>query len=192
MPTPIHSPDPKAVTRLLSQLRSGEQDAASRLLPHVYDELQRIARAQFSAERGDHTLQPTALVHEAWLKLAGHLNRVEDRRHFYAIASQAMRQVLADHARHRGRQKRGDGRARVTLDVRWSEASSPSIDLLELDDLLRRLEVLNPRHARVVELRILGGLTIAEAAESINVSPTTVEADWVTARAWLRTKLKQA
>ncbi|MFT7670345.1 MAG: RNA polymerase sigma-70 factor (ECF subfamily) [Planctomycetota bacterium] len=185
-------PDSSPVTRLLKQVREGQEGAAEFLLPLVYQELQGLARKKFSDERGDHTLQPTALVHEAWLKLAGHLDRIEDRKHFYAVASRAMRQVLSDHARGRSSQKRGDRRKRVTLDANLAGSQPQGIEFFELDDLLGQLEALNPRHARVVELRILGGLTISEVAEVIEVSHSTIEADWVTARAWLRTRLKRA
>lgn len=155
----------------------------------MYDELQHVANLLFANERRGHTLQPTALIHEAWLKIEGRLDGVEDRKHFFAIASRAMRQVLADHARGAGRLKRGERNKRVTLHENVTESPSTGIDLVELDDLFRRLSELNSRHAQVVELRVLGGLTIAETAEVLEVSHSTVESDWFTSRAWLRREL---
>ena len=180
---------PETITRLLHSARAGEAAAGESLLAITYAELGQIARLHFSSQPLGHTLQPTALVHEVWLKLAGHLDRVEDRRHFFALASQAMRQVLADHARGRDRTKRGSGRPRITLDSSMGMADTTAIELVDLDDSLRRLATLNERHARVVELRIFGGLTIAETAEVLEVSHTTIESDWFTARAWLHTEL---
>lgn len=190
--TPDTPPDPQTVTRLLHGVRAGEAPAIQELLPVVYDELRGLARALFSDERRAHTLQPTALVHEAWMKLGSHLDGVEDRRHFFALASRAMRQVLADHARQRSRQKRGSVRQRVTLDTSLAAAGSAQVDLVDLDDSLARLASLNERHARVVELRLLGGLTIADTADVLGISHATVEADWFTAKAWLRSELGRA
>lgn len=186
------SPDSHTITRLLRDARAGDTGASEALLPLVYGELQGLANAIFSDERKGHTLQPTALIHEAWMKLAVHLEGVEDRRHFFVLASRAMRQVLADHARGKRRQKRGEGRQRVTLNDRIGDTDSSGIDLVEFDDSLTRLAKLNDRHAQVVELRILGGLTIAETAEALGVSHTTIEGDWFMAKAWLRTELTGA
>ena len=186
------SPDPQTITQLLDDIRAGEEAAPQVLLGLVYDELSALARALFSNERDGHTLQPTALIHEAWMKLGAHLDGLEDRHHFFVVASRAMRQVLVDHARRNRRQKRGDARRRVTLDEGLEEAASTAIDMVDLDDSLSKLAALNARHAQVVELRILGGLTIAETAKAIGVSHATVENDWFTARAWLRTELRKA
>lgn len=183
-------PDPESVTRLLREARAGGVGAAQALLPHVYAELHALAHGMFASERQGHILQPTAVIHEAWLKLAGHLGQLEDRRHFFVVASKAMRQVLADHARGVGAQKRGEGRQHVTLSDPMVSAQASDVGLVELDDLLTRLAALHPRHAQVVELRVLGGLTIEETAEALGVSHSTVEADWFTARSWLRTKLR--
>ncbi|MFT5733334.1 MAG: RNA polymerase sigma factor (TIGR02999 family) [Planctomycetota bacterium] len=183
-------PDDQNITRLLRDAREGRAGAAESLLPLVYSELRGLANAAFSGERVGHTLQPTALIHEAWMKLAGHLGHIEDRRHFFIIASRGMRQVLTDHARRGLRQKRGDGDQRVTLDGHLDGGSDAAVDLIDLNDSLDQLARLNPRHAQVVELRILGGLTIAETAEALAVSHATVETDWFTAKAWLRTKLR--
>ncbi|MFT5198070.1 MAG: RNA polymerase sigma-70 factor (ECF subfamily) [Planctomycetota bacterium] len=185
----MQSPDPHNVTRMLQSAREGEASAFQSLLPVVYSELGALAARLFTSERKDHTLQPTALVHEAWMKLVGRLGSIEDRTHFFAIASQAMRQVLIDHARGRSRIKRGGHVERVALADSLGPVDSVGIDLVDLDDLLTHLTTLNPRHGRVVELRIFGGLTIAETASFLDVSDTTVERDWLMAKAWLRTKL---
>lgn len=181
--------DPQTITRVLQGARQGDASALQSLLPLVYEELGALAARLFSAERKDHTLQPTALIHEAWMKLEGHIDSIEDRAHFFAIASQAMRRVLTDHARGLARLKRGGHAGRVTLGNGLGALEDSDTDLVDLDDSLSRLTTLNPRHARVVELRILGGLTIAESARILDVSDTTVERDWLMAKAWLRTEL---
>lgn len=162
--------------------------------PLVYDELRALAAALLRHERPDHTLQPTALVNEAWLKLCAGANRGwQDRGHFFAVASRAMRQILVDHARGRGRQKRGGGWLRVTL----SETPAPTptgereIDILALDEALTELESFDLRKCRVVELRFFGGLTNLEASDVLGVSHKTTEADWYMARAWLRKRLSE-
>ena len=187
----MNPPDPPTITRLLQQIRAGDSEAIRVLLPLVYTELQHLAGAVFANERRDHTLQPTALVHEAWLKLAGNLGEVEDRTHFYAIAAQAMRRVLTDHARASKRLKRGGSGKRVTLDEQLLPVGEAGIELVELDACLGRLAMLNERHARMVELRFFGGMTIPETAEVLGVSHTTVERDWFSVRAWLRLELCQ-
>jgi len=181
-------PSSRDVTLLLERVRKGEAGAADALLALVYDELRATARRAFGRGR-EMTLQPTSLVHEAWLKLAGNLNGLDNRGHFLAVASKAMRQVLTDHARGRLREKRGSGDRGVTLVSTDGLDSDPGFELIALNDSLAKLEQLNPRHARVVELRFLGGLTIEEAARELQVSPSTVEEDWAMARAWLRTEL---
>ncbi len=179
------------VTRLLDDLRHGKEDAGVRLLGLVYDELKGLAGAVFSAQRGGHTLQPTALVHEAWLKLAGNLEPVTNRVHFYRVAARAMRQVLADHARKAQSDKRGGGARAVTLNTDLDAGGGEEgLDLLEFHDSIERLSSLNQRHAQVVELRVLGTLTIAETAEALGVSHGTVETDWRLARAWMRRELR--
>jgi RNA polymerase sigma factor (TIGR02999 family) len=184
--------DPKTITRLLHEARAGKSEAVGALLPLVYDELQGLAQGYFSKERKGHTLQPTALIHEAWIKLAGELGRTDDRREFFACAARAMRQVLIDHARTARRDKRGSGARRVTLDGELVAGDAPAMDLVDLDDTLQRLAALNARHARMVELRLFGGLTIPETAETLGVSTATVERDWYTVRAWLRRELGRA
>ena len=180
------------LTRILEQIRAGDTKAADDLLPLVYAELRQLARAVFASERRNHTLQPTALIHEAWLKLAGNFGDVKDRAHFYAIAAQAMRRVLTDHARAVQRHKRGGGRKQITLDEQLLTLGDGAVDLVELDSCLERLAALNDRHARLVELRFFAGLTIPETAEVLGVSHTTVERDWFSARAWLRLELESA
>lgn len=177
------------LTQCLQDVRTGKPEAAESLLELAYAELGDIARNHLQRERHNHTLQPTALVHEAWLKLGGHLGTADDRAHFFAIASQAMRRVLTDHARSRNRLKRDGGHMKVTLDESVTSGDGGEFDFVELDDVLTQLAALNERHARVVELRVFGGLTIAEAGEVLNVSHTTIENDWFMARAWLRTAI---
>ncbi|MFT5288217.1 MAG: RNA polymerase sigma-70 factor (ECF subfamily) [Planctomycetota bacterium] len=184
---------PQTITRLLQAARDGEPGAVDSLMPLVYGELGELAARIFSGESGGHTLQPTALIHEAWIKVEKGLGKLENRQHFYAVASLAMRQVLTDHARALATQKRGNRGLRVTLDgalVREIDAvRSPELDLVELNELLAHLEECNPRHGRLVELRVFGGLTIAESAEVLGVSEVAIERDWFMAKAWLRTRL---
>jgi len=161
---------------------------APALQPLIYQELRGLARAAFASQNRNHTLQPTALVHEAWLKLQGSLDRVRDRRHFLALAATAMRQVLADHAKSQRRQRRGGGARSVTFHGGEVE-DARAFDLVAFDDALQSLARINERHARIVELRFLASLTIAETAAELGVSETTVASDWVMARAWLRREL---
>ena len=184
-------------TRLLVQAKAGNADASGQVFALVYDELRRVAY-QIGSDGVGHTLQPTAVVHEAWLKLAPRLDAVNDRVHFFAVASMAMRQVLGDHARAARREKRGGGRRVVTLDGNVALAGNVAqhgaldADLCALDESLEQLASLNPRHARVVELRVFGGLSIAETAEALGVSHGTIESDWSMARAWLWRRLAPA
>lgn len=158
----------------------------------IYGELRAIAGAIFRGHDAGHTLQPTALVHEAYLRLAETESREwESRHHFLAVASKAMRQILIDHHRKKNAQKRGggDGWERITLSGLEIGASTPEVELLSLDEALRKLEALDPRQAQVVELRYFGGLTVDETAAVIGVSRTTVEGEWRHARAWLTREL---
>ena len=186
--------DAGQVTRILQDLSDGDDAAAGRLLPLVYDELRGLARSYFARQSPGHTLQPTALVHEAWVKLAGHDGAWTGRAHFFAVAARAMRQVLMNHARDRNAAKRGGGCDRITLD----EAVTPvagagrEVDLLALDEALERLSHRSERQARVIELRFFGGLTIPEAAHVLGVGTTTVEDDWHFAKAWLARELEPA
>jgi len=174
------------VTRLLAELRAGDDQALERLLPIVYAELRTVAANLLRGERVGHTLQPTALVHEAYVRLLGEKAPPLDRQHFFAVAARAMRRVLIDHARARGRQKRGGGAVPVTLhdDVAAAVESDP-IDLLALDEAMQKLESADPRRVRVVELMYFGGLSASETAEVVGVTRRTVERDWQYARAWL-------
>lgn len=181
------------ITRILGELHRGDAAAADRLLPLVYDELRALAGSYFARQQRGHTLQPTALVHEAYLKLAGS-DSVEwqSRAHFMAVAARAMRQILINHARDKGAAKRGGDLQRVTLDqaVTPRIGDDTEIDLLALDLAMQKLAALNERQARIVELRFFGGLTIAEAAHVLGVGTTTVEDDWRLAKAWLARQLR--
>jgi RNA polymerase sigma factor (TIGR02999 family) len=160
------------------------------LLPIVYDELKRLAAAYLRRERPGQTLQPTALVHEAYLRLLkDRPDRWQNRAHFCAIAAHSMRQILIERARARGAQKRGGARARVTLDEALVGGMAPSVDLVALDEALGRLEAMDAEQARLVELRFFGGLTIEETAEAMRMSPATVKRHWTVARAWLAQEL---
>lgn len=178
------------VTELLTRWQSGEADAGEKLLASLYSEMRQIAGRQFAGERANHTLQPTALVHEAYERLIS-LNRISwtDRAHFLAMAARVMREVLIDHARKRGAAKRDWGR-RVTLTGQLMPDSDQPLDLLDLDEVLKQLEDIDPMRARVVELRYFGGLTIEETASVIDQSPATVKRHWQVARAWLYQALR--
>ena len=160
------------------------------LLPIVYEELRRLAGAYLRRERPGQTLQPTALVHEAYLRLMkDRPDRWQNRAHFCAIAAHSMRQILIERARARGAQKRGGAQPRVTFDEGLLAADSPAVDLVALDDALERLEKIDPEQARLVELRFFGGLTIEETADAMDISPATVKRHWSVARAWLAREL---
>lgn len=178
------------VTQLLLDWRAGDDAALDRLLPLVYDDLHRLARGQFARERAGHTLQPTALVHEAYLRLV-EIRRVDwqDRAHFLALAATTMRRILVSHARRRLAAKRGGAAVNVTLVEEVVGSGGPEVGLLALDEALGALAELDPRQARIVELRYFGGLTIEETAEALTVSPSTVKSDWQMARAWLYSQL---
>lgn len=178
------------ITSLLLAHTAGDATALDRLLPRVYEELRRIARARLGRERPDHTLAATELVHEAFLKLVP-LDQVswQNRAHFFAIASRAMRNVLVDHAVRRAAAKRGGGTPAVTIPDDGSVTEASIEDLITLSDALERLEQLDARQARVVECRFFGGLSLDETAEALNISPATVSREWTFARAWLHREL---
>ena len=184
-------PDATEITNFLRAHAAGDSSALDRLLPRVYDELRRIARARLRHERTDHTLAPTDLVHEAFLKLVPFQGvDWKDRAHFFAIASRAMRNVLVDHAMRRSAAKRGGGSTTLTLGEHGAAATETSLDdLIALSDALERLERLDPRQARVVECRFFGGLSLDETAEALHIAPATVSRDWTFARAWLHREL---
>ena len=177
-------------TKLLLQASSGDRRAADQLMPLVYDELVRLAQQLMQMERAGHTLQATALVNEAYLKLVDQ-GRADwkDETHFFAVAATAIRRILVDHARTHGRRKRGGEQARVELDTQVIGAPYDGIDILELDDLLEALAADDPRAAQVVELRFFGGLTGEQTARHLDISTATAERDWRYARAWLLQRL---
>ena len=185
--------DPQSVTELLQAHAGGDESALERLFPKVYDELRQMARGRMRHERADHTLGATELVHEAFFRLV-RLDRIDwrSRAHFLAIASQAMRNVLLDHAEHRGAQKRGGGARPVTIDRVEVANDLPDAEVIALCEALERLEKLDARQARVVECRFFGGLTLDETAEALGVSAATVSRDWTIARAWLHAELADA
>jgi RNA polymerase sigma factor (TIGR02999 family) len=170
-----------------------DADAAAAMFPVVYDQLRRLAAAALRRERADHTLQPTALVHEAFLRLSATSDAPwHDRTHFVALAARVMRRVLVDHARGRNARKRGSGEVRVSLDEIDVPAATSGVDLVALDDVLGRLAEFDPRQARIVELRFFGGLTVEETAALIDTSDRTVKREWQMARAWLKRELGRA
>lgn len=178
------------VTELLARWRDGEAAARDALIELVYDELRRIAQRQFRHERGDHTLQATGLVHEAYARLVGQRAvPAADRGQFFAIAARMMRRVLVDHARARRANKRGGGQTPITLDDEHEPAADGAVDLVRLDEALAALAALDPEQARLVELRYFAGLTIEATAEVLGVSAATVKREWTTAKAWLRREL---
>jgi RNA polymerase sigma factor (TIGR02999 family) len=177
---------PGDITLLLAELRAGNRSAESRLLPLVYDELRRQARRYMRGERPDHTLQPTALVHEAYLRLAGQREVAwQSRAHFFAVAAQLMRRILVDHARARKAEKRGGHEPRIALEEGLGITQEKSAELLALDEALCHLAERDPRLARAVELRFFGGLSEKEAAEVLGISTRTLKRDWSFAQTWL-------
>lgn len=180
------------ITQLLLTWSGGDREALDELVPLVYQELRSLARRHLANERADHTLSTKALVHEAYVKLVD-IDRVawQDRAHFFAMASRAMRRILIDHARARRRQKRGGGRERVSLDEIPLVSDEQAEELIVLDDALRRLAELSERQSRVVEMRFFSGLTIEETAHVLELSPASVKRDWTVARAWLNQELGQ-
>ncbi len=179
------------VTRLLARVRQSDPRASTELFELLYAELRALAGAAMQREGSGHTLQPTALVHEAWFKIAapGNVN-VTGRAHFFALAARAMRQVLVDHARGAQRDKRGGDRERVTLDGHAVTPSFDALDVLALDEALARLAAQSEFKAKLVELRFFGGLSVDEVASVLNTSPSTVDREWRFARAWLATELE--
>ena len=180
------------VTQLLSRWSAGDPAALQALIPLVYAELRRLAAGNLARERAGHTLQPTALVHEAYLRLVQqHSVDFDSRLKFYAAAAQMMRRVLCDRARHRNAKKRGDGAAHLTIDLEIPDhPQSETVDLERLDDALSQLEQLDPRKVRIVELRYFAGLSIADAAVTLALSPATIKREWSVARAWLASRLR--
>jgi RNA polymerase sigma-70 factor, ECF subfamily len=184
------SPEGPDVTRLLQSWSDGDRGALDELMPEVHAELHRLARGYISRERRGHTLQPTALINEAYLKLAGeHGMQWRSRSHFVAVAAQFMRFILVDHCRKRGYAKRGGGAVRVTFDENLNVSDRRGAELLQLDEKLRELEAQDPRKSRIAELRFFGGLTVEETADALSVSVATVMRDWRITKAWLQREL---
>ncbi len=181
---------PREVTQLLIDWSNGDQNAFEKLLPLVYSELRRLAARHLARERRNHTLQSTAVVHEAYLRLIDQ-NRVQwkNRAQFFGVASQMIRRILVDHARSHQAAKRGSGAIKLSLDEAMAVPGGKDLDLVALDDALRSLAEMDEQQARIVELRFFGGLSIEETAEVIGVSPATVKRDWAMAKAWLYREL---
>jgi len=178
------------ITQLLKDWGEGNRQVLDELMPMVYDELRRQAARHLRKERPNHTLQTTALIHEAYLKLIGQEVNWQNRSHFFAIASQAMRRILVDHARTRHREKRGGIGENLPLEEALAAgAEGKRLDLVELDEALTRLAKLDERQAKIVELRYFSGLSIDETAEVLGVSNSTVRADWTMAKAWLKNEI---
>lgn len=192
-PSEISPPPPEEVTGLLRAWRDGDRGALDRLMPRVYDELRRVAGRYLRHERPDHTLQPTALVHEAYLRLIGaERPQWRDRLHFYAVAAQVMRRVLVDHARAHRADKRGGGARPVPLDEGIDAGVERTADLVALDEALAALAAIDARKARIVELHHFAGLTVAETAEVLDLSVSTIVLEARLARAWLVAALRRA
>ncbi len=183
----------EAVTQLLLSWRDGNKSALDELLPLVYAELRRLADSQLRNERPGHTLQSTALVHEAYLRLVGQKDaQWQNRAHFFAVAARVIRRILVDHARARSAAKRGLGVAKLSLDEALLVEDKREWELVALDDALNRLAELDEQQSRVVELRFFTGLSVVETAEALGISAATVKRDWATARAWLMREVERA
>lgn len=180
------------ITRLLADWSRGDRQALEKLTPLVYDELRRLASRYLRQERHGHTLQSTALVHEAYLKLVGQ-NQVQwqNRAHFFGIAAQMIRRILVDYARARTADKRGAGAEKLSLDEAIALPGYPDLDLIALDDALEGLATIDARQSRLVELRFFAGLTLEETAEVLQMSPATAKRDWVSAKAWLSREIRR-
>jgi len=184
-------PSQQGITQLLVDWKSGNQAALDELLPLVYDELRRLAASYLGRERSDHTLQPTALVHEAYLRLIDQRQvNWQNRAQFFGIAAQMMRRILVNHARDRNTAKRGN-QHKVSLDEAVSFFQLPDVELVALDDALTRLAAIDEEQSRLVELRFFGGLTIEETAEVLSTSPATVKREWSLAKAWLHREINR-
>jgi RNA polymerase sigma-70 factor, ECF subfamily len=187
---PIPSLPPQEVTQLLVDWGNGNQAALDRLMPLVYTELRQLAHRYMRWERPGHTMQTTALIHEAYLRLVDQNQvRWQHQAHFFGIAARLMRQILIEHARSHTRAKRGGGVGTISLDKAAIVSQARATELLALDDALERLATIDPRKSQVVELRFFGGLSVEEAAQVLNIAPNTVLRDWRMAKAWLRREI---
>jgi RNA polymerase sigma-70 factor, ECF subfamily len=179
------------VTVLLAELANGNKEAASKLVPLVYEEMRRLAGGYMRRERTNHTLQATALVHEAYLRLVEQRSDWQSRAHFFGVAAQVMRNILIDHARGHLRAKRGGAKESVELDEALVFSEEKSEELLAVDEAIQKLAKFDPRQSKIVEMRFFGGLTVEETAEALGISPITVKRDWSLARAWLYGELQR-
>lgn len=172
------------ITQLLQKLRNGSRETLDELLPIVYDELRSLAKSYLNRERANHTLQPTALVHEAYLRLIGQKEiDWQNRAHFFGVSSRLMREILIEYARSKNRQKRGgEFKTQIALDENISFVNQNELDVIAVDDALSRLEELDERQARIVEMKFFGGLTVEEIGEVLSISPATVKREWSTAK----------
>ncbi len=181
---------PSSITELLAASGTGDQQALDALFEAVYAELRRVARSYLDNERPDHTLQATALVNEAYVRLFGQESiSWQNRGHFFSVAAHVMRNILIDHARQYRSEKRGAGARKLSLDEAVSFCSERDVDLVKLDDALRTLETLDPRHVKIVEMRFFGGLSIEEIAEVLQISTATVSREWLKAKLWLHSQI---
>lgn len=185
------NPEPRReITQLLQDWQGGDRGALDALLPRIYKELRRLAHFQLRNERPDHTLQSAALVHEAYLRLAGVKSpEWEGRTHFFAVAAQLMRQILVDYARRHGAAKRGGSVCKLSLQDAMETPRKAEVDIVALDDALQQLAKIDARQSRVVELRFFGGLSLNEISEALGIAPATVQRDWTAARAWLHREI---
>ncbi|HVG38472.1 MAG TPA: sigma-70 family RNA polymerase sigma factor [Pyrinomonadaceae bacterium] len=189
MSEPVVRPD-RSITELLVKWGRGDKAALDELMPLVYDELRKLAASYLRRQAGGHTLQATALVHEAYVRLADRQGAsMQHRAQFFGLAAKMMRDILVDHARKRAATKHGGGQLHISLSQAERSGHQPEVELVALDDALKDLAATNPQHSRVIELRFFGGLTIEEAAEVMSLSNATVERYWSFARAWLRREL---
>ena len=187
----MEKPSPGHVTRLLNDWSDGDSTALDQLMPILYDELRSLAAHYLRCERADHTLQPTALVHEAYFRLVDQNDvQWQSRAHFFGVAAQMMRRVLIDHAKPHRRAKRGGGLLKVELDQAAGLSEEQAVEVLALDDALDALARIDPRKSKIVELRYFGGPSVEETAEVLGVSPNTVMRDWALAKAWLYNEIK--
>ncbi len=193
MGEPLRGTPSSQVTELLARWRGGEREALDALMPLVYSELRRIAQKYLQSERAGHTLQSTALVHEAYVRMvAQDFPQWQNRAHFFAVAAQLMRQILVDHARGHRAAKRGGDVCKLALDEAGEQPQFQDLDIVALDDALKTLAEMDPQQSRVVELKFFAGLSIEDTSEVLGVSPSTVKRDWVTARAWLYRELDRS
>ncbi len=189
---PVARDSSEPITELLERWRGGDQVALDALVPLVYSELRQIAHHYLQRERSDHTLQSTALVHEAYVRLVGHnIPAWQDRAHFFGVAARVMRQILVEYARSHGAAKRGGDVRKVTLEEGLQAPQPMNLDVIMLDDALKNLADLDPQQSLIVELRFFGGLSIEDTSEVLGVSPATVSREWTSARAWLHREISR-